>query len=70
MTSFRKQMVKSRLLRMAELRSTGRPSDVARKLDISERSVKRFIRELRQEGLLIKFSHAIRSYVIWEKYPD
>jgi biotin operon repressor len=64
MTSFRKEMVKARLLKMAELKSTGSPSDVARKLDISERSVKRFVGELRREGKAIRFSHSIRSYVI------
>ena len=63
-------MVKARLLRMAELKSSGSPSDAARKLEISERSVKRFVGELRQEGKAIKFSHSIMSYVIMKDYSD
>jgi biotin operon repressor len=70
MTRFRKEMVKARLLRMAELKSTGSPSDAARKLDISERSVKRFVGELRQEGKPIRFSHSSGSYVIRKDFSD
>jgi predicted transcriptional regulator len=70
MTRFKKKMVKARLLRMAAMKSTGSPSDAAKKLDISERSVKRFIGELRREGQPIRFSYTIRSYVIMRDFPD
>jgi len=64
MTRPRKELAKARLLKMAVLQSTGSPAIAARKLDISERSVKRFVSELRREGLEIRFCHSSGSYII------
>jgi hypothetical protein len=43
-------MIKLRILRLAALKSTGRPADLAIRFNISERSVKRIVGEIRNEG--------------------
>ena len=63
MTRKDKENVKFRILRLAALRSTGRPADLALRLDISVRSVKRFVGEIRKEGNEIRFSQVAGSYV-------
>ncbi|HOU01702.1 MAG TPA: hypothetical protein PK719_07980 [Bacteroidales bacterium] len=63
MTRKDKEDIKFRILRLAALRSTGRPADLALRLDISVRSVKRFVGEIRKEGNEIRFSQVAGSYV-------
>lgn len=63
MTRKDKEDIKFRILRLAALRSTGRPADLASRLDISVRSVKRFVGEIRKEGNEIRFSQIAGSYV-------
>jgi predicted transcriptional regulator len=63
MTRKDKENVKFRILRLAALRSTGSPADLAMRLDISVRSVKRFVGEIRKEGNEIRFSQVAGSYV-------
>jgi biotin operon repressor len=57
-----------RLLKLATLKSTGRPHELALRFEISERSVKRFVKELRDEGTEIKYSQIRRSYVTDKDY--
>lgn len=52
---------------MAMLRATGTPSELAEKLDVSSRTVKRIIKELREEGTLLRFDYYRRSYKLEEK---
>ncbi|MBN2861735.1 MAG: hypothetical protein JXN62_01145 [Bacteroidales bacterium] len=68
MTRHDRHNIKVRILRLAALRSTGRPADLAYRFDISERSVKRFVREIKQEGNDIRFSPVAGSYVTEEEY--
>jgi len=68
MTRSEKQNLKVRILKLAALKSTGSPSDLAVRFEISERSVKRIIREIREEGNEIRYSLTRRSYVIGEEY--
>ncbi|MCJ7446402.1 MAG: helix-turn-helix domain-containing protein [Bacteroidales bacterium] len=68
MTRSEKQNLKVRILKLAALKSTGSPADLAVRFEISERSVKRIIREIREEGNEIRYSSARRSYVIGEEY--
>ena len=63
MTRKEKEDIKFRILRLAALRSTGRPVDLASRFDISERSVKRFVGEMRKEGNKIRYSQLAGSYV-------
>jgi len=59
--------MKSRILRLAGLKGTGTPAELAVKLDISERSVKRIVKEIREEGIYIRYNSTRKSYVIDEK---
>ena len=68
MNKFQKQDLKDRILKLAKLKSTGAPSDLAFRFEISERSVKRMVREIRVEGINIRFNQSIGSYLIEENY--
>jgi DNA-binding Lrp family transcriptional regulator len=52
---------------MAMLRSTGTPAELAEKLDLSPRTVKRIIKELREEGTNLRFDNYRGSYKLEEK---
>jgi len=67
MNKFQKQTIKSRLLKLAKLKGTGTPEELAFRFEISERSIKRIVRELRDEGVEIRYSQMAMSYVINEK---
>ncbi len=67
MNKFQKETFKERLVKLAALRSTGAPADLATRFEISERSVKRIVKELRDEGTQIRFSNTSMSYVMEEK---
>jgi hypothetical protein len=68
MNKFQKETLKMRLLKLASLKSTGAPAELALRFEISERSVKRIVRELREEGTNLRYSQARRSYVTEEDY--
>ena len=67
MNKIERSCVKVRILNMAKRKSTGTPSELAEKLEISTRTVKRFIKELREEGSDLRFDYYRRSYEITEK---
>jgi len=67
MNRFEKQTFKSRLLKLAKLKSTGTPADLANRFEISERTIKRIVKELRDEGINIWYCPSVMSYVIEEK---
>jgi hypothetical protein len=68
MNKFQRQTLKSRLIKLARLKSTGSPADLAFRFEISVRSVKRFVKEIRDEGTDIRYSQSRRSYVTKEEY--
>jgi len=68
MNKFQKETLKMRLLKLATLKSTGAPADLALRFEISERSVKRIVKEIREEGTYIRYSQLRRSYVTEEDY--
>lgn len=68
MNRFQKETLKARLLKLASLKSTGAPADLAFRFDISERSVKRMVKEIRDEGTEIRYSQSYRSYVTEKDY--
>lgn len=68
MNKFQKETLKMRLLKLASLKSTGAPSELALRFEISERSVKRIVKELREEGTDLRYSQSRRSYVTEEDY--
>ena len=63
MTRFERENLKVRILKLAALKSTGSPSDLAFKLGVSERTIKRFMKELREDGYNIWYCQVRRSYV-------
>ena len=64
MNKFDKACIKERIIRLAKLKCTGTPADLALKFEISDRSVKRIIREIKEEGINIRFDYNRMSYVI------
>ena len=50
MNKFRKETLKVRLLKLAALKCTGAPADLALRFEISERHVKRIVKEIRDDG--------------------
>jgi transposase len=66
MNKFQKEALKRRLLKLAMLKSTGAPAELALRFEISERSVKRIVREMREEGTNLTYSQLRRSYVTEE----
>ena len=68
MNKFQKETLKKRLLKLALLKSTGAPSELALRFEISERSIKRMVRELREEGTYLTYSQSRRSYVTDKDY--
>jgi transposase len=68
MNKFQKEAYKLRLLKLATLKSTGAPGELALRFEISERSVKRIVKEIREEGTDLRYSQARRSYVTEEDF--
>ena len=68
MNKFQKETLKMRLLKLASLKSTGAPAELALRFEISERSIKRIVKELREEGTDLRYSQLRRSYVTEENY--
>ena len=64
MNKFQKETYKVRLLKLAALKSTGAPAELAFRFEISERSIKRMVREMREEGTDIRYCQVSRSYVL------
>jgi len=53
----KKPAFKSRIERLAGLKLPGTPAALASKFEISDRSVKRIIKEMREEGIEIRFDY-------------
>jgi transposase len=68
MNRFQKEALRLRLLKLASLKSTGAPADLAFRFEISERSVKRMAKEMRDRGINLRYSQARRSYTLGEDY--
>jgi biotin operon repressor len=63
MARINRESIKVRILRLADLQSTGSPSDLALRLGISQRSVKRIVSEIRSDGQMIRYCPLRHSYV-------
>jgi hypothetical protein len=68
MNKFQRQTLKSRLIKLAKLKCTGPPAVLALQFEISERSIKRLVKEMRDEGVDIKYCLSRRSYVTTEEF--
>jgi biotin operon repressor len=63
MNRFEKDQIKERIIKLARMKSTGTPAELGERLEISERSVKRAIKEIREEGIDLRFDYVSVSYV-------
>jgi biotin operon repressor len=70
MARFQKENMKVRILKLASLKSTGNPAELALKLGISPRSVKRLAHELRQAGHEVRYCRSRDTYVTDKKYNN
>ncbi len=68
MNKFEKEALKSRFLRLVALKCTGSPADLAKRFEICDRTVKRIVKEIRDEGTELRYSQVRRSYVTEEEY--
>jgi biotin operon repressor len=68
MARFNKENLKVRILKLASLKSTGSPADLANRFEISERSIKRIVKEIREDGKEIRFCQTVQSYVTGGDY--
>lgn len=63
MNKVQRESYKVRILKLADLKSTGTPAELGSKFDISARSIKRLVMEIRAEGKDISYCHVRRSYI-------
>ncbi|HBC79636.1 MAG TPA: hypothetical protein DCZ51_13455 [Bacteroidales bacterium] len=68
MTRIYRENLKVRILKLADLKSTGSPDELAFRFGISKRSVKRIVGEIREDGLSIRYCPLRRSYVTEKEY--
>lgn len=68
MNKLQRATFKVRIIKLASLRSTGPPAELAMRFEIGERSVKRLVKEIREEGIELRYSQLMRSYVTKEDY--
>lgn len=68
MNKFQRDTLKLRLLKLATLKSTGAPGALAFRFEVSERSIKRLVKEIREEGTEIWYSRSRNSYVTDKDY--
>jgi predicted DNA-binding transcriptional regulator YafY len=58
--------IMGRIIDLARNSSTGPPADLASRFNVSERSIKRVINEMRESGINIRYSRTLYSYVIYD----
>ncbi len=68
MNKFERDSLKIRIIKLAMLKSTGTPAEMASKFEISQRSVKRLVKEIRDDGYMISFNRLRQTYVVEKKY--
>jgi biotin operon repressor len=56
--------LKEEIIKLADRKSTGSPNKLADMLDISERSLYRLLEAMRDEGINIRFSRPLKTYII------
>ncbi len=64
MNKFERDSLKIRIIKLAMLKSTGTPAEMASKFEISQRSVKRLVKEIRDDGYMISFNRLRQTYVV------
>ncbi|MBA3706555.1 MAG: HTH domain-containing protein [Bacteroidetes bacterium] len=54
----------NKLQKLVNISNTGSPKDLAKKLDVSERTARRMVQKLRHHKLPVVFNRKINSYEI------
>lgn len=54
----------NRIQELASRNATGSPKELAKKLNVSERTLYRLVRELKNQGVLIEYCRKINTYWI------
>jgi transposase len=70
MSKIDRKNLKFRIVRLARLKSTGSPGDLATRFGISKRSVKRIVCEIRSEGLDLRYSQILGSYITYNDFTQ
>lgn len=60
--------LKVRILKLADLKGTGSPDELACLFGISKRSVKRIVSEIREDGQMVRYCRLRKSYVTEKEY--
>lgn len=68
MNKFQRDGLKLRLLKLAMSKSTGAPAELALRFEVSVRSIKRLVKEIREDGNEIRYSRSRSSYVTDRDY--
>ncbi|MBN2665343.1 MAG: hypothetical protein JXR67_02445 [Bacteroidales bacterium] len=68
MTRIYRENLKVRILKLADMQSTGSPDDLAFRFNVSKRTVKRIVSEIRGEGRDIRYSPSKKSYVMEKEF--
>jgi hypothetical protein len=68
MKKIEREVLKVRILRLADLQCTGSPAELAYRFEISERSIKRIVNEIRGEGKELRFCPSRKSYVTGREF--
>ncbi|MFZ0283207.1 MAG: hypothetical protein WAL29_16270 [Bacteroidales bacterium] len=63
MTNLERRNLKVRILRLTDLKSTGSPAELAARLGIGERTTKRYVSYLRDDGHFIRYCPVLKTYV-------
>jgi len=59
-----KNQLKLRIVELARLSSTGTPAELGASQNLSARTIKRLVREIRLSGINIRFNRNLSSYII------
>ncbi|WP_321294968.1 hypothetical protein [Marinifilum fragile] len=56
--------IKKKLIKLAIHKSTGRPKELADMLSVCERNLYRIIEAIKDEGIKIRYSRTLKTYII------
>ena len=68
MNKFVRETLKVRILKLAELKCTGSPAELALKFEVSARTIKRLVKEIKADGNDISYNRVRMSYETGKNY--
>lgn len=70
MNKFIRETLKVRILKLAEFKCAGPPAELALRFEISERTIKHLVKEIRVDGNDIRYSRVRISYETGKNYQQ